>query len=124
VQMNADEKRSRAPMAGRLPPPFIGQGEAAYKRVAWIFVQYCSTGVQRLRFDGVLTGPGPRRRRGILCIRRGAASRVLLTEALVLHKDRHGGAPSEQGSTAPGDGSTAPVMVAQGWGWPHWVRGD
>jgi hypothetical protein len=26
--------------AGRPPPPFIGQGEAAYKRAAWFFVQY------------------------------------------------------------------------------------
>jgi hypothetical protein len=38
-------------MAGRLPPPFIGQGEAAYRRAAWFFVQYCSTDVQCLRLD-------------------------------------------------------------------------
>jgi hypothetical protein len=37
--------------AGRPPPPFIGQGEAAYRRAAWFFVQHCSTGVQCLRFD-------------------------------------------------------------------------
>jgi hypothetical protein len=43
------------PAARRTPPPFIGQGEVTYKRVAWLLVQYPSTGVQYLRFDG---GPG------------------------------------------------------------------
>jgi hypothetical protein len=43
------------PAAGQPPPPFIGQGEVAYKRVAWLLVRYPDTGMQCLRFDG---GPG------------------------------------------------------------------
>jgi hypothetical protein len=32
--------------AWRLPPPFIGQGEAAYKRVVWCYTEWQCTGVQ------------------------------------------------------------------------------
>jgi hypothetical protein len=42
--MNADED-DLSPATGRPPPPFIDQGEAAYKHDAGIFTQYRDTGV-------------------------------------------------------------------------------
>jgi hypothetical protein len=59
----ADECRF-PPATMRPPPPFIDQREEAYKCVAWGFAQYRSTGMQRLRSDGVLTSLSTCRCRG------------------------------------------------------------
>jgi hypothetical protein len=40
------------PASGQLPPPYIGQGEAAYRRVAWYFIQRRCNDVKCLWRDG------------------------------------------------------------------------
>jgi hypothetical protein len=46
------------PATGRLPAPFIDQGEVAHKHATGVLAQYHSIGIQSSRSDSVLTNLG------------------------------------------------------------------